>query len=305
MKWAIELESPDQLRRSGWNRESLAPGDAITVEGLAARDGSRQAWANSIVMTGTGREVMKVDDAGPPALMTSRPTPRWPDGQPRLGPLPGGSGGYWAYPSETALVEDGVEVEMDAYGLLADIEDAGRVAPMQPWAEALYRLRQSRFLADDPAFLMCKPPGGVRQYQEPLGVEFAEDRMRQRIFILVGSGNHNYRIAYLDGREPVGQVGGDDDNPLYYGRSVGAWDGDALVLETSGFNEDFWFTRGGLPHTDQLVLTERFRRPDFDTLEYEVTIDDPGAYTRPWTASWTLRWVSGELPFHLCQENRP
>ena len=221
VNWAIELESPEHLRRSGWNRESLIPGDAITVDGMAARDDSRQAWADSIVMTETGREVMKVVSKEPPALLAPRPTPRWPDGQPRLGPVSGGVEGYWAYPSATALVEDGVDVEIDEYGLLADIDDAGRVAPLQPWAEALYISRQRRFLGDDPMFLMCKPPGGPRQYQEPHGVEFVEDRGRQRIFILVGSGNHNFRIAYLDGREPVGQVGGDDDNPLYYGRSVG------------------------------------------------------------------------------------
>jgi hypothetical protein len=154
-------------------------------------------------------------------------------------------------------------------------------------------------------YLNCKPPGGPRQFQLPYGVEFIEDRDTERIFVLVGSGNRNYRILYLDGREHVGQVGGDDDNPLYYGRSVGEWEDDTLVLDTRGFNEDFWFSNGGLPHTNQLRMTERFSRPDFDTLNYEVTIDDPGAYTRPWTASWELKWVAGELPSHFCQENRP
>ena len=73
-----------------------------------------------------------------------------------------------------------------------------------------------------------------------------------------------------------------------------------------GFNEDFWFTNGGLPHTDQLKLVERFTRTDLDTLNYEVSVDDPGAYTRPWKASWTLRWVADqELPRQLCQDNRP
>jgi hypothetical protein len=100
-------------------------------------------------------------------------------------------------------------------------------------------------------------------------------------------------------------VGGDDDNPLYDGRSVGKWEGKTLVVDTRGFNEDFWFTNGGLPHTDQLRLLERFSRPDFDTLKYEVTIEDLGAYTRPWSTGWTLRWVAGdEPPRHLCQENR-
>jgi len=214
--------------------------------------------------------------------------------------------GYWAYPSVTALAENGVNVAMDAYGLLRNIADAPKVAPLQPWAQALYLERQRRFLQDDPMFLNCKPPGGPRQFQLSYGVQFVEDRERQRIFVLIGSGNSNYRIIQTDGRGHAGQVGGDDDNPLYYGRSVAKWEGDTLVADTRGFNEDFWFTNGGLPHTDQLRLIERISRPDFDTLKYEVTIEDPGAYTRSWSSSSTLRWVAGEeLPRHICQENRP
>ena len=137
-------------------------------------------------------------------------------------------------------------------------------------------------------------------------LQFVEQRDRGRIFALVGSVNRNWYFIYTDGRAPVGQVSGDDDNPLYYGRSVAEWDGDTFVLDTQGFNEDFWFTNGGLPHTDQLHLIQRITRPDFDTLRYEVTIDDPGAYTRPWTATWTLRWIDGEeMPIYFCQENRP
>jgi hypothetical protein len=177
---------------------------------------------------------------------------------------------------------------------------------MQPWALAIYRNRQSRQLRDDPMFINCKPPGGPRQYQSRLGVQLIEDRERQRVFVLMGSGNHNYRIIYMDGRSQVGQVGGDDDNPLYFGRSAGKWEGDSFVVDTRGFNEDFWFTNGGLPHTDLLHLTERFTRTDHETLRYEVTVDDPGAYTRSWSASWNLKWIGGAiLPSHFCQNNRP
>jgi hypothetical protein len=216
-----------------------------------------------------------------------------------------GVGGYWSYPTATALVEQGANVAMNADGLLGNVADAVKVAPLQPWALALYEHRQERQLQDDPTFLNCKPPGGVRYLQSPLGVQLVEDRKSGRVFVLMGSGNRNFRIVFLDGREETGNVRGDDDNPLYYGRSTGHWEGDTLVMETKGFNEDFWFTNGGLPHTNQLVLTERFSRPDFDTLHYEVTVDDPGAYTRPWTASWDLKWVGGEiLPAHFCQDNR-
>jgi hypothetical protein len=303
--WAIELESPIDLGQGGWSRDAVQPGDAITVDGMAARDGSRQAWARSIVMTATKKKVLNITPSTPPPLLQARPAPRWPDGQPRLGPSPGGTPGYWAYPSATALVENGADVPMDNHGLLRNVADASRVAPLQPWARALYVERQRRFLQDDPMFLNCKPPGGPRQFELPYGVQLVEDRERRRIFVLIGSGNNNYRIINLDGRGHAGQVGGDDDNPLYYGRSVGKWEGNSLAVDTRGFNEDFWFTNGGLPHTDQLRLLERFSRPDFDTLKYEVTIEDPGAYTRTWSTGWTLRWVTAdEPPRHLCQENR-
>lgn len=301
--WAIELESPVLLERSGWQRDSLRPGDAIRVEGPIARDGTRQVWGDSLVATATGRPVLYAVDTTPVAPKRARPAPRFADGTPSLaGDL---LGGYWGYPTTTVLAEQGANVAMNEAGLLSDLRQASRVAPFQPWALGVYQHRQSRQLRDDPMFLNCKPPGGVRQYQSPYGIQFAEDRAGQRIFVLVGSGNRNYRIIYLDGREQQGQVRGDDDNPLYYGRSVGHWEGDTLVVSTTGFNEDFWFTNGGLPHTDRLSLTERFTRVDYDTLRYEVTVDDPGAYTRPWSSSWELRWVGGEeLPSYFCQDNR-
>jgi hypothetical protein len=305
--WAVELESPVDLQAGGWNRDSVQPGNSITVTGISARNGSRQVWASRIVMTGTGRQVLNVPPPSPPALLQNRPAPKWADGQPRLGPIPGGVQGYWAFPSSTVLAENGSNVQMDQYGLLRNVADARRVAPMQPWALALYELRQRRFLQDDPTYLNCKPPGGPRQFQLSNGVQLVEDRERQRIFVLIGGGNNNFRIIYLDGRGHAGQVGGDDDNPLYYGRAVGKWEGNTLVVDTRGFNEDFWFTNGGLPHTEQLRLVERFTRENFDTLKYEVTIEDSGAYTRPWSSGWTLRWVtsSEDMPRHLCQENRP
>jgi hypothetical protein len=150
------------------------------------------------------------------------------------------------------------------------------------------------------------PPGGPRQYQLPYGIQFVEDRDRKRIFVFMGSGNQNYRIMYLDGRPQQGQIRGDADNPLYYGRSVGKWEGDSLVIDTKGFNEKFWFSNGGLPHTEQLHLIERFTRTDSNTLRYEVTVDDPGAYNRTWTSTWNLQWMAGEeLPSYYCQDNRP
>ncbi|MEP6961056.1 MAG: DUF6152 family protein [Acidobacteriota bacterium] len=303
--WAVELESPSLLEMDGWSRTTLRPGEVITVKGPRARDGSRQVWGDDVRFATTGLPVFPPKPEISRSPLSARPAPRWPDGHPALGALPGTSDGFWTDPSKTALVEDGVDVKMDKYGLLASIADAAKVAPMQPWALGLYRNRQTRDLRDDPMFENCKPPGGPRMYQSRLGAQFIEDRDKKRIFVLMGSGNHNYRIIYLDGRKQVGLQGGDDDNPLYFGRAVGKWEGDTLVVDSKDFNEDFWFTEGGLPHTDQLHLTERYTRTDMETLRYQVEVDDPGAYTRKWSASWTLKWNGGAtLPSHFCQNNR-
>ena len=307
VNWAVEVESPVILQQNGWQADSIKPGDAISVNGIAARNGSRQVWGESVAFSATGREVFVVNDA-PQQIkpLVQRPAPRWPDGQIALGASPDSVDGYWAQPSETMLVEDGETIRANKYGLLASLRDADDVAPFQPWAEELFKLRQTRELQDDPMFINCKPPGGPRQFQSDLGIKFVEDRDKERVFVMMGGGNHNYRIMYLDGREPVGQVTGDDNNPLYYGRSVGEWQGDTLVIKTTSFNEDFWMSNGGLPHTGMLELEERFTRESMDTLRYEVVVNDPGAYTRPWTASWTLAWQGGQdLPTHFCQENRP
>jgi hypothetical protein len=89
----------------------------------------------------------------------------------------------------------------------------------------------------------------------------------------------------------------------YFGYSTGEWQDDTLVVESSGFNDRFWFSNGGLPHTAALRLTERFSRPDYATLKYEVTIDDPLTYLRPWTAEWTIAWVEeGELQEQFCED---
>jgi hypothetical protein len=304
--WAVELEITVDLGKAGWNRETVKPGDALTVQGPTARNGSRQIWGNSVVMSASNKRVF--DGAVPPrpaANAPSGPTPRWPDNQPRLGPPPGQTG-YWGAPTAYSLMQAGANVATNSNGLLKNIGDVDKVAPFQKWARDLYELRQRNLLKDDPMYLFCITPGGPRQYQLPYGVQFNEDRDRKRIFVFIGSGNRNYRIIYTDGRAQQGQLRGDADNPLFYGRSVGKWEGDTFVVDTKGFNEKFWFSNGGLPHTDQLHLIERYTRTDLNTLKYEVTVDDPGAYTKMWTATWNLKWIAGEeLPVYYCQDNRP
>jgi len=311
VNWAVELESVLELERSAWNRDSLKPGDALTVQGPVARDGSKQIWGESVVLASTGKGVLEMTPEASaffkpwiPQNTNHRMPPRWPDGKPRLGPEPGQTG-YWARPSAMGLKEDGVNVEMDQYGLLKNINDAGKVAPFQPWARDLYTYRQRTFLKDDPMFLRCYPPGALRQFQMAFGIQFLEDKAFNRIFVMNGGGNHDWHFIYTDGRAQKGDTRGNADNPLYYGQAAGRWEGDTLVVDSTSFNEKFWFSNGGTPHTQKLHLVERLTRSEMDALQYQVTIDDPGAYTRSWTASWTLRWIAGEeLPAFYCQDNR-
>ena len=159
--WAVELESTIDLERSGWDLNTLKPGDAVTIQGMLARDGSAQIWGNSVVLTASNKRVLEVSAAAKAALLPvtnlpARATPRWPDGKPRLGPPPGEKG-YWGRPSATFLSEDGVKVEANAHGLLRNIADVDKVAPFQPWARGLFEHRQRNLLKDDPMFLHCMP----------------------------------------------------------------------------------------------------------------------------------------------------
>jgi hypothetical protein len=303
--WAVELDSAIVLAKNGWSESSLPVGETVTVQGYAARDGSKQISGNSVI-AGSGKKVFSgTNGTAPQRKVASGPVPRWPSGQPRLGPPPGETG-YWGNPSRISLLQDGAKVEMDAYGLLKNIGDVDKVAPMQKWARDLYELRQRNFLKDDPMYLACKPPGGPRQFEQIYGFQFVENPDFNRIFVLLGGGNRNRRVIYTDGRAQVGQINGDADNPLYYGRAVAHWEGDTMVVDLKGFNEKFWFDNSGLPHTEQLHLIEKFTRTDMKTMKYEVTVDDPGAYTKTWTSSWTFEWIPGdELPYFLCQDNRP
>jgi hypothetical protein len=229
-----------------------------------------------------------------------RPAPRYPDGAVRLDNEPGQKG-YWGKASVSSLVENGVEVAMDEKGLLANLGDAPRVAPFQPWALALYEYRQGNGLKDDP-LRVCIAPSGPRHLHTDGGFRIVRDPNYDRIYMLFGGGNRNWRVVFMDGREPPNP---EEVSGTYFGHQSGHWEGDTLVVVSSGFNARFWFSNGGLPHTEALRLTERFSRLDFHTLKYEVTVDDPFTYTRPWTAEWTVEWVDGEeIAEQFCEDHR-
>jgi len=213
-------------------------------------------------------------------------TPRWPDGRVNLGSTPDKKG-YWE-----------VRPGLGGAPRAADV-------PFQPWARALYQYRAGK---SDlyPPLVRCKPSAGPGFFNAP-GFEIVDAPELKKIFILNIAGPHSWRVIYIDCRP---HPAGDDLRSTFLGHSVGHWEGDTLVIDTVGFNEKQWIA-GSYPTTEQLHLTERISRPNLKTLSYEYTVDDPGAYTAPWTGRWTITdktpssWIAGgELFEYICQDSR-
>ena len=185
-------------------------------------------------------------------------------------------------------------VWLPVFGIRDPISPYEKV-PFQPWAKALYDYRQVNELEPH---TRCKASGTAREFLTPYGVEFVELPELDRIYIFDIGGPHTYRTIYLDGRTHPAKV-----NDSYYGHSIGWWEGDTLVVDTVGFNERFWLDRRGLPHTAAMHTIERFTRTNAATIDYKITVDDPGAYTAPWVGGFNLRWESGtELFEYVCQQ---
>ncbi len=167
----------------------------------------------------------------------------------------------------------------------------GEKLPIQPWAEKLAAQRLSK---DDPE-ANCLPTGVPRQAPYPWRIVQTPTHM----FFLFEGNIHSYRQIFLDGRKHPA-----DPDPTWYGDSIGSWDGDTLVVDSIGFNDKFWFDFAGHPHTEKLHVVERFRRPDLGHLDFETIVDDPGAYTRPFTMyGHSVLQVNTELFEYICNEN--
>ena len=254
------------------------------------------------------------------------PTPRLADGTPNLGRVPGEKG-VWNVP----YIQNMADRVVGGQGRSAGPAGAGAGSgsggvsgrgaggaggaggsrgrggaqsephvPFMPWAAAVYDYNSANVSKYDPEGY-CLPPGGPRMMATPYPMEIVQLPEQRRIFMVFEGATHIWREIYMDGR-PHPQ--GDALNPTYLGHSVGRWEGDTLVVDIVGFNEGTWIDYYGHPHTAMLHVGERISRPDKSTLRYEATIDDPGAYTRPWTVSRTVPWnPTGELTEYICQEN--
>ena len=223
------------------------------------------------------------------------PTPRLPDGRVNLGATTGQIGLWFPLNSVTERI---VNPDDMPAGDAAKYPDRPRLSdvPFQPWARELYNYRRGNQFEPH---TRCKPSAGPRQFLTPYGVEFVDSPELQRIFIMDLGGPHTYRTIFMDGRSHPRDI-----VPSYYGHSVGKWEGDTLVVDTRGFNENFWIDRLGLPHTERLHMIERFTRTNSKTMKYEVTIDDLGAYTAVWSGALLMGWDPEEELFeYICQDN--
>ena len=213
------------------------------------------------------------------------------DGEQEFGPAPRNEQGRVVLGGSTP---DQKGVWTPVFGIFDPVAPV-EIVPFQPWAKKLYDERQLHELEPH---ARCKASGASRQFLTPYGVEFVEVPELQRLYIFDIGGPHTFRVVYMDGRSHPA-----DPEPSNYGHSVGWWEGDTLVIDTIGYNEDFWFGRRGLPHTDQLHTIERFTRYNSDRIDYKLTVDDPGAYIAPYTGGFNLRWQEGQELFeYICQQ---
>ncbi len=167
--------------------------------------------------------------------------------------------------------------------------------PYQPWLAALVQERIANQAKDDP-HIRCLPDLFLRAYGLPHYVKFAH---MPNLLVMLNEMNGVYRQVFVDGRAlPT------DPNPSWQGYSSAKWSGDTLEIDTIGFRDGLWIDWDGSVITEAAKLRERIRRPDFGHLEIEVTVDDPKAYTKPWTV--TLRQqlaADAELVDEICAEN--
>lgn len=245
---------------------------ALVAVAAAAMTGALRAAALAPSSPGTAQTAQ----TPPRVAAPTGPVPRLPDGTPDLSGLWIGGG---------------------PVGDLAEGLSPGETIPLLPAAAALMMTRLAK---DDPQ-ANCLPSGVPRSNPYPWRiVQTPAYKPATHIFVLYEGNIHSYRQIFMDSRPHP-----DDLTPTWYGHSIGRWEGDALVIDTVGYNDKFWFDFRGHPHTEQLHTIEGWTRRDLGHLVNEVTIDDPGAYSRPFTVTFvaTLRPPGDELMEYICQEN--
>jgi hypothetical protein len=169
--------------------------------------------------------------------------------------------------------------------------------PFRPEGKALLDARRAANGKDNPE-AACLPMGIMQFHTQGAPRKFVQT---PDLLVILYEASMGIRQIFTDGRK----LPSDDPQPWWYGYSVGHWEGDTLVVETSGLRDGGWLDVFGTPLTDAAKLTERFRRPTYGRMEIDVTIDDPKAYTAPWTVRVNQRIMPDqELLEFVCLENQ-
>jgi hypothetical protein len=228
------------------------------------------------------------------------PAPRTPDGKPDLS-------GIWKFvdspdarpgsppPPGTRSAGIGVRIPglLQFFDIGSTLKDG---LPFQPWAAELRSQRVAQNNRDNPD-AHCLPVGLMQLHTHPEPRKIIQS---PKLIVILYEANAGVRQIFLDGRALPGK----DAEPWWYGYSTGKWDGDTLVVESSGFRDDGWLDVEGSPLTESGKITERFRRVNYGNMEIEVTVDDPKAYTKPWTVKVNHRiMLDTDLIEFVCQEN--
>ncbi len=215
--------------------------------------------------------------------------PRTPDGKPNLSaPAPRASDGK---PDLS-----GIWMSTQARFNVAQSLKPGDAVPFQPWAKAVFDERQDNNSKDDPS-ARCQPTGLT--LRPTLATPLKIVQIPGLTLVLYES-RTTFRQIFTDGRPHPKVV----DWPAWQGFSIGKWEGDTFVVDTIGANGKFWLDQAGHPATEGFHLIERYRRRDFGRMDLEMTIDDPMAYTRPWTIYVEMALQPDtELLEFICEEN--
>jgi hypothetical protein len=177
--------------------------------------------------------------------------------------------------------------------LAADMKD--QEIPLTPWGRDIYNARIANNGKDHPG-VSCLPSGIPEKDNIPDGLKLVQT---EDLTLLLHESRTIYRQIFTDGRSLP-----KDPQPTWMGYSIGHWDKDTFVVETIGQNGKTWLDMRGLPGTESLRITERFSRPKIGHMDIAVTIEDPKAYTKPWTVNLTWRLLpDAELIESICEEN--
>jgi hypothetical protein len=225
-------------------------------------------------------------------------------GAPAGGPPPGGPGGFRLEAPTPAFPFDPKGPPVATFFEAGGNMEGG--LPFTGWARDIKKKRTDLQARDNPD-ANCLPMGFLQFHQQPQPRRIMSVA-NPKMLLIEYEANHGLRHIYMDGRKLPPQG---DPQPWWYGYSVGHWDGDTLIVETNNLRGaedsayDGWLDVNGSPYSEQAKFTEKFRRPAYDRLQIDVTVEDPKAYTKPWTVRIDQRLIADQdLIEFECNENQ-